>query len=1218
MKQKFTARFAMTLAAMAAMSPLALGQIQITDQAGLAAMAENPSGEYELASDIVLTGTWQPVGSESAPFTGKLDGKGHTISGLYVTNPSWSGLFGCISGGSVSNLVIAQAYVKTDEKQGEHVGILAGRAGQGTTISGVFTSGYVFGRDHVGGIVGDAGEGSATVTNCMSTAYVYSTSYQAGGIAGWSKGTVTIANNLFLGRVFNGGFGGSGGIVGFVEDGTTKVSGNVCAASTIVGPTGERPMQIGKRYANGIVGTIYNENSILEASDNLVSKETQVYNQSNELQDVSDWEETYHGIKTEVAVLQTAATYTGLGWDDAVWDLADGRYPVLKGMTLPIPGDYIQIAEPAEVYYVQNVFDTKAVSALNRAIKLTSSDPAVATVDSLKVNFVGAGTATITLTTADDAFSKGATKTFTANVSALSNEIATAADIENIRKNPQGDFVLTADIDMSDVDFKPINSFSGSIDGQGHFIRNLRFEDKDVNEAAFIGTFDGTSIKNLGFENAYIVGNANTAIVVGKTSSASVIDGVVVMNSYAQGRDHVAAFVGNLDGGATISNCLSNATLVTREYQLGAIAGVSNHGTIEHCVFTGTLAKNSGATNVGLVGLLDSDSNPTVIKNNLFAAAFANGCSGAGLIIVPAGRTCTLTNNYVAKYTLKDGAPYEGADADSDAGKTATKEEVRSQNWYTTTLGFDFENSWKFLTDAEGHMVPVLKWMNAPLTTTLLNMPGEDGVTIAFIEGTEKYDYNVIRGSWGEDITVEQLDGFEYASIVEEEGGTSLIYAGDENGEYKGKGSAHFKVNIDPALANALTVSGDVTFAVNVYKAGSSMEIASAEDFMGISKAPGSKYVLTADIDFSGVEFNGLFNDGISSFTGELDGQGHSVKNFKLTFTEDENKGLFGKTQNAVIKNIAFTDFVIDGGVKGAKHVGLIGQGSATLEEVAVVGKVIGYDHVGLVAGDSDGIVMNNCYAVGTVEAGSQAGGFFGCTLEGGAEVTNCLTNVNVNCSFRGWSGGVVGLIDKANSTVTVKNCASIGTMSSTGDGNPHVAAPFIAGNGAGDNALAVINFSNNIYNSTAAHVGDTQWPGKNLTAEGGAVTEATAVSPAALQQQASYTTIGWDFDNVWSMGQGDYLYPVLKKVNVTNFSSGVEDLVADATANVRVYTNGTEVTVDGFTGAAVVNIYNVYGATVAAASTAGESVSVNVPAAGVYVVSVVANGQKVFKILVR
>ena len=59
-------------------------------------------------------------------------------------------------------------------------------------------------------------------------------------------------------------------------------------------------------------------------------------------------------------------------------------------------------------------------------------------------------------------------------------EISSAEELSLLRETPDGDFVLTADIDMTGVKgFKPIASkkeqgFTGTFDGQFHSIKGLR------------------------------------------------------------------------------------------------------------------------------------------------------------------------------------------------------------------------------------------------------------------------------------------------------------------------------------------------------------------------------------------------------------------------------------------------------------------------------------------------------------------------------------------------------------------------------------------------------------------------------------------------------------------------------------------------------------------------------------------------------------------------
>ena len=75
----------MAFAAAILLSSAVSAQTQITDEAGLKAIANGLSGDYVLAADITLTGQWTPLGTEASPFTGTFDGGGHSIKGLTVT-----------------------------------------------------------------------------------------------------------------------------------------------------------------------------------------------------------------------------------------------------------------------------------------------------------------------------------------------------------------------------------------------------------------------------------------------------------------------------------------------------------------------------------------------------------------------------------------------------------------------------------------------------------------------------------------------------------------------------------------------------------------------------------------------------------------------------------------------------------------------------------------------------------------------------------------------------------------------------------------------------------------------------------------------------------------------------------------------------------------------------------------------------------------------------
>ena len=218
-------------------------------------------GRYILAGDIDATATqdWNsgagflPIGeSYSTQFTGRFDGAGHTLRGLYIKRPSENthGLFGYASGARIENLSLVDGYVEGNYG----VGGIVGYAGD-TEIRNVSYTGRVVGNQGVGGIVGRVLRGS--IQNAWNTGAVSGTGQMlVGGIVGdardaviqnaWNTGAIT--GNEYVGGIV-GGIGNStlqhvwntgavtgnknvGGIVGGIGDSTLQ---NAWNAGTVTG-----------------------------------------------------------------------------------------------------------------------------------------------------------------------------------------------------------------------------------------------------------------------------------------------------------------------------------------------------------------------------------------------------------------------------------------------------------------------------------------------------------------------------------------------------------------------------------------------------------------------------------------------------------------------------------------------------------------------------------------------------------------------------------------------------------------------------------------------------------------------------------------------------------------------------------------------------------------------------------------------------------------------
>ena len=138
-------------------------------------------------------------------------------------------------------------------------------------------------------------------------------------------------------------------------------------------------------------------------------------------------------------------------------------------------------------------------------------------------------------------------------------QIGSAQDLEDFSNmvasgNGAVSAALTADIDMTGVTHQPIGTvsspFSGSFDGQQHFIRNMTLE---LPEQEYVGLFgvlnDGAYIKNV----------------------------IVDWSCFISGKRFVAGIAGGTNGGGSVTfeNCGNEASIGAAEENAAGICGVS-------------------------------------------------------------------------------------------------------------------------------------------------------------------------------------------------------------------------------------------------------------------------------------------------------------------------------------------------------------------------------------------------------------------------------------------------------------------------------------------------------------------------------------------------------------------------------------------------------------------------------------------------------------------
>lgn len=86
------------------------------------------------------------------------------------------------------------------------------------------------------------------------------------------------------------------------------------------------------------------------------------------------------------------------------------------------------------------------------------------------------------------------------NAAGKTIKISSAKGLAEIAKNPDADYVLTCDISMKGMDWKPIYKFSGTLDGKGYTISGLTINaSNSENKLLRVGLFEvlGGTVKNL-------------------------------------------------------------------------------------------------------------------------------------------------------------------------------------------------------------------------------------------------------------------------------------------------------------------------------------------------------------------------------------------------------------------------------------------------------------------------------------------------------------------------------------------------------------------------------------------------------------------------------------------------------------------------------------------------------------------------------------------------
>ena len=523
---------------------------------GTDGMTQNTAANGKLTADIVLNdisnweswnesteglNSWTPIGNNSQPFTGTLDGDGHSVSGIYISTANYQGLVGFLdNGGTLQNLGVKASYIKGG-------GYVGGLCGWNTgNVTNCYNSGSLAGSEGVGGL---CGWNTGNVTNCYNTGSVEG-DYSVGGVCGYNdSGPVT---NCYNTGSVTGNYAYVGGLCG-QNYATVTNCYNTGSVS-------------GNMYVGGVCGTNGGGNVTNCYNTGKVTGSNDVGGVAGDIQVGGVCGYNYATVTNCYYLTGTATGGIGYGSGDATEKTAD------------------QFKSGAVAYLLQN---GQAEQIWGQNISFAPKDT-YPVLGGLKVVQNGDGYANELKQDGDFYLISNA------------DELRLFASMVN-GGQPSISAKLTADIELNNTtgwenwgntppanSWTPIgnsweNQFTGTLDGDGHSVSGIYINSTEIYQGLVGYLGSGGTLQNLGVKASYIKGGYSVGGVCGRN------DGTVT-NCYNTGNVTGNSTVGGVCGEnyfGTVTNCYNTGS-VTGSNDVGGVCGYNNR-TVTNCYNTGSV-----------------------------------------------------------------------------------------------------------------------------------------------------------------------------------------------------------------------------------------------------------------------------------------------------------------------------------------------------------------------------------------------------------------------------------------------------------------------------------------------------------------------------------------------------------------------------------------------------------------------------------------------------
>ena len=571
-------------------------------------------------------------------FTGHFNGNGVIIRNMEIIGDSSTyneaGMFGCITGDVViENIVIKDSYFEGKEWVGSIVCCIgAGSSSTYATVRNIYVGQDVTvyatkngDKAYAGGIIGGtSGNGRVQVTDCVFEGKVTAASadtWYMGGIVGGLNGKkyVTVNNCLVTGVISNGNPDYISGII----HSDASQTGSKVDYCIIILPEGTN-IKDGSKYSEKVSKGSYNWSTLRNvyglnalANDpaddtNLIDeftardKDLMIPNGVKALETLNPSftvpASIYYGTVSEAE----PGTITFKNWDDnvlATYDLEGDEMPIYDGETptRPDEGFYTYTFKEWDPYISKVNGSAEYTATYTKSLKVVAPEE----VDGKYV---------------------------------ITDESQWFYLMNNADEFEGQTVVLGEDLDFAGADsiLKPIEGFKGTLDGQGHTIKNVTMSVKNKGDNALFCTLgDNATIKNLVIKSSTfkIEGEGNW---LGTIACCTNGKNVTISNIYVD--KDVKVLAGKKDGNSLVGGIL------------GGVYGAEEASvTIENCVFAGYVS-GTGDNVGGIIGSVEQNKaieagvefNTVVVKNCAnYGTVYSDGTMVAGIAV---GQGMTVEN----------------------------------------------------------------------------------------------------------------------------------------------------------------------------------------------------------------------------------------------------------------------------------------------------------------------------------------------------------------------------------------------------------------------------------------------------------------------------------------------------------------------------------------------------------------------------------------------